>query len=347
MEIIRECTSIVVVAGFFSVGVPLADAACPWQQDDRKDEIGASKTQTPEKALQAIRLVETGQVYGLAQVYDEETIPLPFLREFDVEVSFITDPMFTQTFHVGRVDGDLPQVGTQFDALGHAGHSLGFYNCLSQDEVEPDELGRLRKLGVETVRPFFTRGVLLDFVNHSSAPKMRFRGQVMLTDSYVITLEDVEEVLRNEEVAQPGKGDVVLFYTGWDALFGVQNERAAFSPGPGIEVADWLASKEVALVGADTQSVEALNADLSAELVDDPEPFGPEIGTLFNVVHFILLTENGIHTFENMRLNHLAEDLLEAFEDGLDSSPYEFLFTYAPVPIKGLDGSPGQPLAVR
>jgi hypothetical protein len=28
-------------------------------------------------------------------------------------------------------------------------------------------------------------------------------------------------------------------------------------------------------------------------------------------------------------------------------SHYEFLFTYAPLPITGLTGSPGQPLAVR
>jgi kynurenine formamidase len=186
---------------------------------------------------------------------------------------------------------------------------------------------------------------------------MEVNGQTLLVDSYVITLDDLEEVLRRQGVAKPGKGDVVLFYTGWDSLFGVDNERFFDSPGPGIEVADWLASRKIALVGADTQAVEALDGGISPELVDSPDLFGGEIGAVFNAVHFILLTENGIHLLEFMRLQPLAQALLDAFHDERDpsgrgsrqghGSPYEFLFTYAPVPIKGLSGSPGQPLAVR
>jgi kynurenine formamidase len=336
------------------------EPACPWEQDDPTDEIGASKTQTPEKALQAIKLVKTGQVFGLAHIYDEETIPLPFGREFDVTiVPFDPEERPSQTFHThGQVTASLDQVGTQFDALGHAGHdTLGFYNCIPQEELGPDELGRLRKLGIESVSPFFTRGILLDFVNHSSAPKMEVNGQTMLVDSYVITLDDVEEVLRSQGVAKPREGEVVLFYTGWDSLFGVDNDRFFDSPGPGIGVADWLASRKVALVGADTMAVEALDGGISPELVDSPDLFGDEIGAVFNAVHFILLTENGIHLLELMRLQLLAQALLDAFHGERDpsgrgfrqghGSPYEFLFTYAPVPIKGLSGSPGQPLAVR
>jgi kynurenine formamidase len=207
------------------------------------------------------------------------------------------------------------------------------------------------------VRPFFTRGILLDFVHHSAVPKVNIGGHQIVEDSYLITLDDVLAVLEEQGVDQPGEGDVVLFRTGWDRLYGIDNDRLVDSPGPGIEVASWLAEREVALVGADTPAVEALDDFLSVELVGDLEPFGPEIGQLFNVVHFILLTENGIHTLENMRLGELADDLLAAFLGERDpfgqgfrrgrGSPYEFLFTYAPVPITGLAGSPGQPLAVR
>lgn len=347
----RQCTLAVAGAVLLTGSEVWAQPACPWQQPDPTDEIGASRTQTPQKAIQAIRLVKKGQVYRLAQVYDEETIPLPFGRDFDVEIiPFDLEGDPSQAFHLGRVEGFLGQVGTQFDALGHAGHdTLGFYNCIPRAEVKPDARGRLQKLGVDTVIPFFTRGILLDFVHHSSVPKMEINGRTMLVDSYLITLDDVEEVLRNQGVTKPGKGDVVLFYTGWDSLFGVDNERAAFSPGPGIEVAEWLAARKVALVGADTQSVEALDNNVSVELVDNPALFGPEIGEVFNAVHFVLLTKHGIHLLEHLRLQHLAQDLFDDLHRGRGrrGRPYEFLFTYAPVPIKGLAGSPGQPLAVR
>jgi len=326
---------------------------CPWQQNDPTDEIGASRTQTPQKALQAVRLVKKGQVYRLAHPYDETTIPLPFGRSFDVAVGFIDiEPAgASQAFHIGGVSGTGPvgteigQIGTQFDALGHAGHDeLGFYNCMSADEIGADDLGRLKKLGAETVLPFFTRGILLDFVHNSDAPKT---AAGILQDSYVITRRDVEQVLHNQRLAPPRKGDVVLFYTGWDSLFGGdEDERLGSAPGPGIEVAEWLASRKVAMVGADTQSVEALKDNVSVELEGNPEPFGPEIGALFNVVHFILLTKHGIHTLENLRLGHLAQDLLDDRRHH-GRSPYEFLFVFAAVPIKGLAGSPGQPLAVR
>jgi hypothetical protein len=62
------------------------NAVCTWPQDDPGDEIGASRTQTPAKVLQAIRLVRSGHVYRLAHDYDETNIPVPFGREFDVTV---------------------------------------------------------------------------------------------------------------------------------------------------------------------------------------------------------------------------------------------------------------------
>lgn len=314
---------------------------CPWQQPGQPDKIGASRTQTPAKALQAIGLVQTGEVYKLAHNYDEETIPLPFERSFDVTTSTIdidvTGP--SQNFNVGIVSGHIGQIGTQFDALGHAGHDVGYYNCIS--DIGPDESDRLTGLDAASVKPFFTRGILLDFVNHSGVPKTRVGARTLVLDSYVITLADVQEVLESQGVGAPAEGDVVLFRTGWDSFFGVDDERPFNAPGPGIEVARWLAERKVAMVGADTQAVEAISGGASVELLEDPFILGEELGPLFNAVHFILLTENGIHLLENMRLQDLAADLFRT--DG----PYEFLFTYAPVPIVGLAGSPGQPLAVR
>ena len=351
------------LAAILGLAVQVAEANCPWLQNDPTDQIGASRTQTPQKVLKSIRLVKTGELFRLGHVYDETKIdPPPFGRVFDQAIfPFDFPEVPSQSFNEGVLNASIGQVATQFDALGHAGHdTLGYYNCIPQSELEGNGLPpikRLEKLGVEHVNPFFTRAILLDFVNHSSAPKMVVGEKTLLVDSYVISLADVREVMRNQRVRRPGKGDVVLFYTGWDSLFGVDNDRHFNAPGPGIEVAQWLASRNVAMMGSDTQASEAVIDGTSTELVQDPDYFGPEIGFVSNAVHLILITQNGIHMMEWMRLEHLAEALLEdhdrkpssASRGGLNrrSSPYEFLFVFTPLPIKGLAGSPASPLAIR
>ena len=336
-----------IVGGLSILTIPASAQTCPWQQPDPSDKVGASQTQTSEKALEGARLVRSGKVFGLAHIYDEARIPRPFDRVFEVSISVFdmdeTGP--SQMFSEGTLNGQLGQVGTQFDALGHGGHDLGFYNCASSAEVGPDDAGLLRTLDVASVVPFFTRAVFLDFVHHSDAPKVTLDRAEIVRDSYVITVEDIEHVLQSENVAPPGPGDVVIFYTGWDKLFGADNDRLFFAPGPGIEAARWLAARNVALVGADTMSVEAIDDAESVEAKANPTVLGAEFGAIPFAVHFILLTQSGIHLLENMKLTPLAEDLMAS--DTTGGTPYEFLFTFAPVPIKGLEGSPGQPLAVR
>jgi hypothetical protein len=329
-------------------------------QDDPMDEVGATRTQTPEKALQAIRLVRSGETFRLGHEYNKTTIgdPPPFGRIFDVTVTPFTFPELSQSFHSGIVNAHIGQLATQFDALGHAGHDLvGFYNCWSQDEVGPNDIGQLKRLGVENVRPIVSRAVFLNFVAHSSVPKVVLAdGHVMVADSYVITRADMEEVLRNQKVAEPGEGDVVIVYTGWDHLFGVDNARHFNSPGVGIEVARWLADRRIVMLGSDTQHSEAVIGGRSTELVEDPGALGPGLGFVFNAVHFIFLTQNGIHLMEWMRLEHLAAALLEDHRPkaarsrgtiGTGRTPYEFLFTYSPLPITGLAGAAASPLAIR
>jgi kynurenine formamidase len=336
-----------IVGGLSILTAHASAQTCPWKQADPSDKVGASHTQTSEKALEGARLVRSGKVFGLSHVYDEAKIPRPFDRVFEASVSFfdMDEAGPSQVFSEGTLNGQLGQVGTQFDALGHGGHDLGFYNCASSAEVGPDDAGLLLTMDVASVAPFFTRAVFLDFVHHSDVPKTTFDGEEIVQDSYVISGEDIEHVLQSENVAPPGPGDVVIFYTGWDKLFGVDNDRLFFAPGPGIEATRWLASKNVAMVGADTMSVEALDGGESVEIGANPTVLGAELGAIPFPVHFILLTQSGIHLLENMKLTPLAEDLVAS--DAADATPYEFLFTFAPVPIKGLESSPGQPLAVR
>ncbi len=53
------------------------------------------------------------------------------------------------------------------------------------------------------------------------------------------------------------------------------------------------------------------------------------------IVHHILITRNGILNHENLDFNELIKD-----------RAYEFVYVFAPVPIKGATGSAGTPIAI-
>ena len=58
------------------------------------------------------------------------------------------------------------RLGSQFDGLGHIGIMVGnqprYYSGFTQEQV--GGAYGLKKLGVHNVKPFFTRGILLDIL---------------------------------------------------------------------------------------------------------------------------------------------------------------------------------------
>jgi kynurenine formamidase len=76
----------------------------------------------------------------------------------------------------------------------------------------------------------------------------------------------------------------VLFHTGWGALWHDPDSYLAGEPGPGIEVARWLAERGVALTGADTWSYGPVPAE------DAARPF--EVPQTLNVRHGVFIVEN-------------------------------------------------------
>ena len=101
----RLIASVLAIA--WAVSAQAQEARCPWQQDDPTDEVGASRTQTPENVLESIRLVRTGEIFRLGHVYDEVTLGTPpFGRVFDVTVapfSFPDEEDNSQSFYSGGV----------------------------------------------------------------------------------------------------------------------------------------------------------------------------------------------------------------------------------------------------
>ena len=198
--------------------------------------------------------------------------------------------------------GEIGQVGSQFDGLGHIGILIGnqtrYYNGLTQDQVGGGY--GLKKLGVHNVKPFFTRGILLDI--------LALKGGERLPIGYVITVDDIKQALTKQNVKEPGEGDVVLFRTGHIKLWKKDNaEYNKGHAGPGETAAHWLVERKIACVGADTWAVEAVPGE------NEKKPF---------ICHAILITMNGIHIIENQYLEELAQDRV-----------YEFAWSFNPCPL--------------
>jgi len=286
-----------------------------WGPDD---ERGAANRLTPAKVLEAASLIERGDVYELGRDY-EVGMPLFGNRHFSLTIPGLPTggPMGTNqiVYNDELISGEIGQVGTQFDGLGHVGTQVGdesvFYNGFNLSEFGGTY--GLERLGVEKAGAFFTRGVLLDVA--------RYKDVERLDPTYVITIDDIEGTLALEGV-EIREGDAVLFHTGHGQLWMVDNDTfSASHPGPGITAIKWLAEKKIVMTGSDTSGTEAVPGE---------NPDRPFEG------HQWLLNRHGIYNIENLDLSALAEDQV-----------YEFAFVFAPLKLKGATGSPGNPIAVR
>jgi kynurenine formamidase len=285
------------------------------------DERGAANRITPAKVLEAVKLIKTGKLYQLGRLY-EQGMPLFGARHYSLTIpggptGATLGPVGTNQL-VGNdemVSGEIGQVGTQFDGLGHIATLIGnepvYYNGFKQSEV--GGAYGLQRLGIHNVGVFFTRGVLIDVLT--------YKGGDRLPIGYIVTPADVQGALARQGTREPGEGDVVLFRTGHGQLWMKDNvEYNKGCPGPSVTTAKWLIEKQICLVGADTWAVEAVP--------------GEEKDRAFEA-HQWLLTMNGIYIHENLDVEQLAADRV-----------YEFAYIFSPLRLKGATGSPGNPIAV-
>jgi len=286
-----------------------------WGADD---ERGAANRITSASVLDAVRLIQEGKIYELGRDY-EEGMPVFPGRHFSLTIR--GNPHLGRgeendlVAHEEMISGQLGQVGTQFDGLGHIGvikNGEGvFYNGFKRSEFGTSH--GLEKLGVEKAGVFLARGVLIDVA--------KYKGVDRLSVGEVITVADLQGALRRQSTVIK-EGDVVLMHTGHGQLWMVDNEEYnSGGPGIGIEAAIWLADQKIIMTGADTFPGEVRPG--AAPNISWP-------------VHRELIGKRGIYNFENLDLSALAND-----------GVYEFAFIFAPVKFKGATGSPGNPIAVR
>ena len=304
------------LAATLALALPvLADAHSKKSPFGAEDQAGRSNLMTPAKAIEATKLMKTGTVLSLGRNY-EAAMPLFGSRAFALRATGgLAGGPFGENKVIWNDDflaTEIGQVGTQFDGLSHIGiHGEDggtYYNGMT-DIHGPQGM---KALGVEHVKPFFTRGVLVDMVG--------LLGRNM-TVGEEISAAQLKEALDKQGTAMPGEGDVVILHTGWGDLWIEDNETFnSGAPGIGLEAAQLLIDAGVALVGSDTWPV---------EVVPNPD------ATLAFPVHQEFIAKNGVFIHENLASERLAE-----------AGVYEFAYIYAPVPIVGATGSPGAPLAV-
>ena len=280
-----------------------------WGADDQR---GAANRLTPAKVLEAKNVITKGNVYQLGHVY-EPGMPMYGTRHYSLRIpqAFKMPGKNEAVYHDEVISGELGQIGTQFDGLGHLGIGDLFYNGNRRSEFAQAE--GLTRLGIENVGAIVTRGVLVDVA--------RYKGVDQLPGGYEITAADLRGALQRQRV-DIRAGDVVLIHTGWGALWIKDNPRFIQSaPGIGVAAAQLLVDEEVVIVGSDTWGVEVM-----------PNPDS----SLNAPVHQLLIARNGIYLHENVATEGLARD-----------SAYEFAYMYAPLRLKGATGSPGNPIAIR
>ena len=304
----------VAVLGWMVAAAAVAEDWYPskWGADDT---LGAINTLSPEKVIQAARLVKTGKTYRLGVVTGPNTPAYP-PRSFSLTVLQLNDGTGTP-LGTNKATGndDLMfmwmGIGSQIDGLGHMGLDHVYYNGnRAQDFVQNTGL---TKLSVDKLPPIVTRSVLLDMTDHF--------GTDMLEAGTAFNSKEIKAQARKQGVTI-GKGDVVLFHTGWLNLVGVDNERfMAGQPGLGVDGAEYLASLDVVAIGSDGWALEVLPGE-------DPALAFP--------VHPILLAKHGIYILEVMDTRELAKDKVS-----------EFLFVLGQPRFEGSVQAVINPVAIR
>ena len=245
------------------------------------NELGKLALLDDAKRAAALGLVTRGRLYDLGHLLDEN-VPV-FPGRYFRQTLVTTAHHANEDGGVGEnnvnwitelVSGTM-QLGTHLDALAHLQMGDRGYGGFSVRELAGT--AGVRHLGIETVPQIVTRGWLVDADGRQAG-----------------------DVIGPEHCAKidPEPGDAVLFHTGWGRHWEDSDAYLSGEPGPGCELAQWLADREVALTGCDTWSYGPVPPE------DPDRPF--RVPQILNIDH-------GIFVVENLNLAELAADRVRRF----------------------------------
>ena len=279
------------------------------------DTLGAINNLSSDKLVQAAKLVTEGKAYRLGVETGPKSPAYP-PRSYSMTVLQLSDGTGTPLgSNKATGNDDLVNfwmgIGSQIDGLGHMGINHTYYNGNHASDFVANT--GLQKLSIDKLPPIATRGVMIDMAKHFGMP--------VLPAGKAFNSKDIRAAAKDQGVSI-GKGDVVLFHTGW--LNTMDEDPVAFmagQPGIGVDGAKYLAGLGVVAVGADTWALEVLPSE-------NPEHAFP--------VHPELLAKNGVYILENMDTRELAAD-----------GVHEFLFVLGAPRFVGAVQAVINPVAIR
>jgi len=271
----------------------------PWGPND---QTGATNRVTPAVTKAAAGEIQSGKVVNMSYPL-VDGVPLfgtRFTKTILTATSLAPGAAFGENQLTYMEDTWLSQshVGTHLDGMGHIGRKDCYYNQNAMGKFINQNY--MTKLGLEHLKSFATRGVLIDMVKvYQAANKLKTNPackKPCIEKGTVITAADLQAGLKMYN-ATLREGDIVIIHTGWGDLFEqFPAQNATYNsgePGIGKDAATWLIAQKVVAVGSDTWAVEVIPGE------DSKEAFP---------VHQMLLTDNGIHIIENVRTDLMAAE---------------------------------------
>ncbi len=295
-----------------------------WGRWGEADELGTLNLVTPAKRVAAARLVRDGVPVTCARpiVTDISADTTFQVMRFMVDSGEGRDTASPERLLQRR--GASEFVGmvfhgytvTHVDTPAHFFWEGKIYNGRSCNLITSREGAQVES--VELLHDGVTsRGLLLDVA--------RTRGVPWLPRGEGVVPADLEAAEQAEGV-RVDAGDILLVRTGHYGrrlAEGPAHPLQAGSPGPHASLAPWLRERGVAMWGSDTHN------DVT------PTPY-PSMGHPFHIVALVGL---GLWLIDNMNLEDLARACAER-------GRWEFLLTIAPLRLKGVTGSPVNPIAL-
>ena len=284
-----------------------------WGRWGKDDQLGTINLITSKERIAAAELVKTGSVVSLSRVMGTvKTLdnPTPLQHTMNETGDRSEHGAATDTYSVSYHGFGH----SHYDALCHMFHRGKMYNGYSKLIVTDDGCKKNSVLGIKN--GIFTRGVLIDL------PWLR--NQKMLQPGTAVYTEELElwEKTTGVEIRS---GDVLLLRTGrW--LAREQNGVIDLETGiAGLHAStiNWLHSRNVAVIGSD-----GITDVIPSGSTDELAP-----------LHKLIIVSLGTTLFDNLDLDELSQIARK-------HNRWEFLFTTAPLAVKGGTGSPINPIAV-
>jgi kynurenine formamidase len=278
-----------------------------WGRWGKDDQIGTLNLITPAKRKQAAALVKEGVSVSMAGDLDtEKAVDNP--NPFELKMLTIGTDQISSNYH--------GIAHTHLDSLAHINDNGVFFNGYRPDADTVMKQGHAKNSIHNVKNGIFTRGILIDIP--------RLKGVPYLEPGTPIYVEDLEAWEKKAGV-KVSPGDALFVRTGvWarrKALGPWQRGRADGGRDAGLDpsVIPWLKKRDIAIMGS-----------------DHPQYVAPAL--LRGAVHDFALLYLGVHLFDNCDLEALADAAAER-------KRWEFLFTAAPLAIRGGTGSPINPIA--